>query len=96
MSTGAALMADFVPREHRGRVMAAIGSGRYMLGAAGGGTGGPGMGYLFTLPVMFSSIVGGILYSLNPLYVWLVVGGTIIVQLLSLALFIRDPDKAEH
>jgi MFS family permease len=96
MSTGAALMADYVPREHRGRVMAAIGSGRYMLGAAGGGTGGPGMGYLFTLPVMFSSIVGGILYSLNPLYVWLVVGGTIIVQLLSLALFIRDPERAEH
>lgn len=96
MSTGAALMADFVPREHRGRVMAAIGSGRYLLGAAGGGTGGPGMGYLFTLPVMFSSILGGILYSIDPLYVWVVVGFTIIVQLLSLVLFIRDPEKAEN
>jgi MFS family permease len=96
MPTGTALMADFVPREHRGKVMAAIGSGGYLLGAAGGGTGGPGVGYLFTLPLMASSVIGGILYSINPIYVWLVVLGTIIIQILSLTLFIRDPDEAEH
>jgi MFS family permease len=44
-----ALMADYIPRKLRGRVMAAIGRGGFFLGAAGGGTGGPGMGYIFTI-----------------------------------------------
>jgi hypothetical protein len=67
-----------------------------MVGAAGGGTGGPGMGYIFTLPVMASSIIGGILYTMNPMFPWLVVLGAIIIQLLSLVFFIRDPVSMER
>jgi MFS family permease len=96
MPTSVALMADYIPREMRGRVMAAIGRGAFMVGAAGGGTGGPGMGYIFTLPVMASSIIGGILYTLNPIYPWIVVLVTIIIQLLTLIFFIRDPVKVER
>lgn len=96
MPTSVALMADYIPREMRGRVMAAIGRGAFMVGAAGGGTGGPGMGYIFTLPVMASSIIGGILYTLNPIYPWIVVLVTIIIQLLTLIFFIRDPIKVER
>ncbi len=96
MPTSVALMADYIPREMRGRTMAAIGRGAFMVGAAGGGTGGPGMGYIFTLPVMASSIIGGILYTMNPMFPWLVVLGAIIVQLLSLILFIRDPVSVER
>ena len=70
ISSSSALMADYVPRNMRGRVMAAIGRGTALVGAAGGGTGGPGVGYLFTIPVMLSSILGGVLYSMNPDYVW--------------------------
>jgi MFS family permease len=93
MPASTALMADYVPSELRGRVMAAIGRGSMMVGAAGGGTGGPGMGYLFTLPVMGGSILGGILYTLNPVFPWYILLVTSIVQALSLVLFIRDPPK---
>ena len=91
-----ALMADFIPRDLRGRVMAAIGRGSVLIGATGGGTGGPGMGYIFTLPVMAASVLGGLLYSMNPIYPWLCILGTTTIQLLSVILFIRDPKQAEE
>jgi len=90
-----ALMADYVPRQLRGKVMAAFGRGSVMIGATGGGTGGPGMGYLFVLPVMASSIVGGILYNMNPVYPWYAVAVATVVQLICVILFIRDPEKAQ-
>ena len=93
--SSSALMADLVPRELRGRVMSAIGRGSVLIGATGGGTGGPGMGYLFTIPVMAASLVGGVLYSMNVSYPWICLLGTSIVQLLCVILFIRDPKKAE-
>jgi len=96
MPSSTALMADYIPRELRGRVMAAIGRGSVMVGATGGGTGGPGMGYIFTIPVMVASILGGILYSMNPAYPWICVLGATVLQLASLVLFIRDPEKAEE
>ena len=75
--------------------MAAFGRGSVMIGATGGGTGGPGMGYLFVLPVMASSIVGGILYNMNPAYQWYAVAVATVVQLICVILFIRDPEKAQ-
>ncbi|MEM7538963.1 MAG: MFS transporter, partial [Chloroflexota bacterium] len=65
-----ALMADLVPRENRGRVMASIGQGGIMLGAAGGGTGGPATGFVITIPLMCSFLLGGYLYKWNPVYPW--------------------------
>jgi len=88
-------MADYIPRDMRGRVMAAIGRGSVLVGATGGGTGGPGMGYLFPIPVMVASVLGGLLYTLNPTYPWICMLGITIIQLLSLVFFIRDPEKAE-
>ena len=96
MPSSTALMADYVPRDLRGRVMAAIGRGSVMVGATGGGTGGPGMGYLFTIPVMAASVLGGLLYSMNPVYPWICVLGTTIIQLTSIVAFIRDPEKVEE
>jgi len=96
MPSSTALMADYIPRELRGRVMAAIGRGSVMVGATGGGTGGPGMGYIFTIPVMVASILGGILYSMNPTYPWICVLVTTVLQLATIAMFIRDPEKPEE
>jgi len=93
MPSSTALMADHIPRDLRGRVMGAIGRGSVLVGATGGGTGGPGMGYLFTLPVMVASIVGGLLYSMNPIYPWICILGTTIIQFTTIVLFIRDPKK---
>jgi MFS family permease len=95
LPSSTALMADYIPRDMRGRVMAAIGRGSVLIGATGGGTGGPGMGYLFTIPVMVVSVLGGLLYAINPTYPWICVLGTTILQLLSIIFFIRDPEKAE-
>jgi len=91
-----ALMADTVPRDMRGRVMAAIGRGSVMLGAASsGGMGGPGMGFLITLPVMLGSLAGGYLYGHDPTLPWLFVSGATTTSLLLSALFLRDPQQAE-
>ncbi len=90
-----ALISDYTPREMRGKVMAAVGRGTAMIGATGGGTGGSGLGYLFVLPVMASSLVGGYLYGLNPVFPWYAVGLGSVIQLLCLVFFIRDPEKAE-
>jgi MFS family permease len=90
-----ALMADYVPRNMRGRIMSAVGRGSTLIGSTGGGIGGPGMGYFFVLPVMASSILGGYLYSLNPDYPWICLFFTNIIQLASVILFIRDSEKQE-
>lgn len=91
-----ALMADLVPRGMRGRVMSAVGRGSVMVGSAGGGTGGPGMGYLYTVFVVAGSILGGVLYSADPSYPWLGVLAACVVQLVFVALFIRDPETRER
>jgi MFS family permease len=90
-----ALIANTVPRDIRGRVMAAFGRGTILVGASGGGTGGPGMGFLITLPVMVASLAGGILYAMDPAYPWFFVFATTIISLATSALFVRDPQEAE-
>lgn len=95
MPACSALMADMVPRDMRGRVMAALGRGTVMIGAAAGGTGGPGVGFLVTIPLMIASLAGGYLYAYNPTYPWLFVFIVMAISLILSALFIRDPKEAE-
>ena len=90
-----ALMADTAPKEYRGRVMAAFGRGSVMIGDAGGGAGGPGMGFFITIPVMVASVAGGFLYSANPVFPWFFVLVSTVFSIIVTALFIRDPQKAE-
>jgi len=90
-----ALMADCVPRDIRGRVMAAFGRGTVLVGATGGGTGGPGMGFLVTIPVMAASLLGGVLYTANPQYPWFFVLFTILASIAVTGLYVRDPKNAE-
>jgi MFS family permease len=95
MPSCSALMADMVPRKNRGRVMAALGRGTVMIGAASGGTGGPGVGFLVTLPLMVASLLGGYVYASNPAYPWYL---TVVTTALSIVLclaFVRDPKTAE-
>jgi MFS family permease len=95
MPASTALMADYVPRSLRGRVMAALGRGSVLIGAAGGGTGGPGMGYLFTVPVIIASLSGGLLYAINPAYPWIVIAITCVLQVLTIIFFIKEPTSIE-
>lgn len=90
-----ALMADLVPRACRGQMMAAIGQGGMMIGPAGGGAGGPALGYLFIPFVMLSSLAGGILYTLNPTYPWIFSQAVNLLSILLTVAFIRDSRHAE-
>jgi len=90
-----ALLADCVPREIRGRVMAAIGRGSVMLGATGGGAGGPGLGFLAVIPVTIASFSAGYLYAHNPTYPWYVAFVALALGAIVSALYVRDPDTAQ-
>ena len=90
-----ALMADTVPREMRGRVMAAIGRGTVMIGAASGGTGGPGLGFLVTIPLMIASFSAGYLYTYSPACPWFFVFIATLISVVLSLLFVRDPQQAE-
>jgi MFS family permease len=90
-----ALMADMIPRDIRGRVMAALGRGTTLIGSTGGGIGGPGVGFLITIPIMIASIAGGYLYAANPISPWLFALATSLVSLLLATFFLHDPAKAE-
>ena len=90
-----ALLADTVPRNIRGRVMAAIGRGSVRLGAATGGTGGPGVGFLTIIPIALASLAGGLLYEWHAVLPW---GFLLLATALSLiiaVLFVRDSQDAE-
>lgn len=90
-----ALLADVAPREIRGRVMAMVGQGGILLGPAGGGTGGPAMGFLVIVPLMLASLLGGYLYALDPAYPWYFVLAATVAMIIVTALFVRDPRDAE-
>ena len=76
--------------------MAALGRGTVMIGAASGGTGGPGVGFLVTLPLMVASLLGGYMYAYNVAYPWLFVGLATALSILLCIAFVRDPQVAER
>jgi MFS family permease len=96
ITASTALMADLVPRHLRGKMMAAIGQGGMMIGPAGGGVGGPALGYLFIPPVMVASLAGGYLYTFNPAYPWIFSFGVTVLAILIVLRFIQDPKDAEQ
>jgi MFS family permease len=95
MPACSALLADITPREIRGRVMAAVGRGTVMVGASSGGTGGPGVGFLITAPLMLGSFVSGYIYAYNRFLPWILSGVALAISTLLAVLFIRDPESAE-
>ncbi|UCD72889.1 MAG: MFS transporter [Candidatus Bathyarchaeota archaeon] len=90
-----ALMADTVPRDMRGRVTSALGRGTVLIGAASGGIGGPGAGFITTIPVMIGSMAGGYLYAFNPTYPWYFVSIATVISVVLSVFFIHDPEEAE-
>ena len=90
-----ALLADIIPRDIRGRVMAAVGRGSVRIGAASGGTGGPSVGFFTIIPIALASLAGGYLYQWHNTSPWAVVFIVTIIAVVITALFIRDPKQAE-
>jgi len=82
-------LADSIPREKRGRIMAGVGSGM-SIGITGVGK---ASGFLIFLPTAIGSIVGGVIYSIDPIYPWLLQGIVLTVGLLMTYLLIHNPEK---
>ncbi len=91
-----ALLADSVPREMRGRVMAAIGRGSAMLASTGGGTGGPGLGFLMVVPVTIASFSAGYLYAYRPAFPWYLSFVALAIGAVVAARYVRDPEIAHE
>jgi MFS family permease len=95
LPASAALMANALPRDVRGRAMAALGQGSVMLCPSSGGTGGPGLGLLVVPPVMIGSLLGGYLYERSPALTWLTSLGAILTALAIAVVALRDAEEAE-
>jgi MFS family permease len=95
LPASAALMANALPRNVRGRAMAALGQGSVMLCPSSGGTGGPGLGLLVVPPVMVGSLLGGYLYERSPALTWFTSLGAILTALAIAVLKLRDAEEAE-
>ena len=79
ISGAPAFMAESVPVERRGRVMAALGQGMLFINTIGG-SGGPGMGAILTIPSILGYALGGFLYSYDPKLLWILLALSMLVN----------------
>jgi MFS family permease len=84
------LLADYTPRERRGRVTSAIGAGMFFVDIRGGGMGG---GTLLFIPQAIAAYVGGTLYSMNPTYPFYVQAFGLVFTTLWAWFKVKDPEK---
>ena len=83
-------LANSIPRESRGRVMAGLGSGM-MIGVTGIGF---PSGFLIFLPRIFGSLMGGIIYDVNPALPWLIQTIFLFFGLVYTYFMVHDPQEA--
>ncbi|MGD0803341.1 MAG: MFS transporter [Candidatus Bathyarchaeia archaeon] len=86
------LLADYTPRNRRGRVISAVGSGAFVLDIQGNIWGG---GMLLFIPLAIAQIIGGALYEFAPSLPFIMTA----VGLIPVAIYARyrvsDPRKIE-
>lgn len=92
ISAAPTFMANSVPSEKRGRVMAALGQGMLLINTRGG-SGGPGMGAILTIPSILGSIIGGFAYSYNPKLPWFLFTVILLLNAGITIMFISSPTK---
>lgn len=81
-------LADSIPRNIRGRIMAGLGSGT-SLGVSGVGF---VSGFLIFLPKTLGSLVGGLIYHLNPQLPWILQSLLLTAGLVYAYLKIHEPE----
>ena len=85
-----ALEADIVPREKRGRIVAALGRGAISLRVTG-----VTAGFIPSIGSMCGSLASGFIYMFNPTYPWILLAATLGVCLILAVLFVKEPEKVE-
>ncbi len=94
LTSGApALMAQMVPSEMRGRVMAALGQGMLVINLRGSAGGGPGMGAVLAIPSILGAVVGGYVYEYSPTLPWLLMGAAMLLSALINAFLVSVPES---
>lgn len=89
ISGAPAYMAQVVPVEKRGQIMAALGQGMLFINTRGG-SGGPGMGAILTIPSILGSFFGGFLYSYDPKLPWILLALSMLINT-AICLFLLNP-----
>lgn len=82
-------LADSIPREIRGRIMAGLGSGM-SLGVSGVGF---ASGFLIFFPKTIGSLVGGLIYHIDPQLPWVIQAILLAVGFIYTYLRIHDPER---
>ncbi len=85
------LLADTIPRNIRGRVMAAMGQG-LGVGISGGGY---SRGFLLFIPATIGSFLGGYIYDFDPAMPWLLQTVFLLLGIVLTVVLVKDPEKAE-
>ena len=85
------LLADSIPRNIRGRIMAALGQG---LGVGIGG-GGYTRGFILFIPSAIGAFLGGYIYEFNPAMPWLLQAVFLLIGIVLTVVLVKEPDKAE-
>lgn len=85
------LIADSIPRNIRGRIMAGLGQG-IPLGITGGGY---AQGFMLFIPSALGSLISGYIYEYNPAYPWYLQSVLLTLCLLLVIRLVKEPDHAE-
>jgi len=86
------IIANIIPRNRRGRLYSLIGERGIMI-SFGNFWGG---GFLLFPPAALGSYVGGWIYKINPNYPWMITSVALVICLILIYLFVRNPAEAEH
>ena len=86
------LLADYTPRERRGRVTSAVGGGNFFVDIRGTGYGG---GMLLFIPAAVAQTLGGVLYEANPMIPFMVMSAGMVIVIIWAFLRVKEPVKME-
>ena len=87
------LMVELIPQDRRGMVMATMGRGMLLTNYRGGVGGGPGMGFVLTLPVVVGSLISGYIYDAIPSAPWLLLGTALMVNAILAVFFLKTKEE---
>ncbi len=87
------LLADYTPRNRRGRVTSAVGSGNFFIDIRGTMWGG---GMLLFVPLAIGQTLGGVLYEYNPMVPFILMAIGLIPIIVWAHLKVKDPRTIER
>ena len=85
------IIANIIPRSRRGRLFSLIGERGVMI-SFGNFWGG---GFLLFPPAALGAYAGGWIYKMNPNYPWMITSLALIVSLLMIVLFVKEPKEIQ-